>query len=234
MNQYPCVSDLAIDRYLAGESVDEGFVEHITTCARCRQRVDALRQDAMQGRDALPELPFSGSAPSSGTRWVGLVVAAAGLLLAVALVQTLVRRDAAEPVRVATTRTKGRPHLSIFVRRDARMFALDATPLQAGDALAFSYTSVNETAFALFDVDAGEVTRIHPAGKDTVQLDAGVDVDLGLAVEFDGSRSQESIVAVFCAQSVSMDVLERALASQALLPSGCMTQSISLPKGRAP
>ena len=226
-----CVSDFTIDGYLAGElepSEVAAFDEHVAGCARCRARFAALRHDTQSAQ--LPPLP--GLEPRRMP--LGLVFAvAASVLLAVYGAWTWLTpsSEVEAPTQVASaTRTKGAAHLSLYVRRDARVFAFGGEPLRAGDGLAFAYTSSVDTTLALFDVETGTVTPLYPEATTTAPALAGVDVELDFAVELDASTAQESIVGVFCAEATSMQVLERALASGEALPEGCRAEWTSLPK----
>lgn len=228
-----CVSDLAIDRYLARELstvASDSLESHAASCPRCSERLSVLRADAGSTRDALPALP---RAPQSRVPWVGVLAVAAGLLLAVMAGRAFLGGDEAvapAPDRIAQTRTKGRAHLTLYVRRDDRVRAFEGETLRAGDALAFAYTSSVDTHLAVFDVDAGEVTCLHPGSVGMAKAEAGTDVEIDLAVALDGSLSEESIVAVFCEEPEPTATLADALASGSAVPIGCSAEWIRLPK----
>ncbi len=227
-----CLSDIAIDRYLAGEHEEPAAVERrVQSCEHCRARLEALRLDAEQARAALPELP-GGRQPRGG--WVGLMAVAAGLLLALSLAWALVLTDdgsgSSDSDRIAHTRTKGRARMTAYVRRGERVFRLGDKALQEGDGIAFAYTSPQDSHLAVFDIDGGHVALLHPGGPLTLPVEAGVDVELGLAVELDGSLSEERIVAVFCSDPAATAELEASLEAAAALPEGCFSDSIELRK----
>lgn len=228
-----CVSDLAIDRYLAQElstDASDSLESHAASCPRCSQRLSLLRSDAESTRDALP--PLAG-APRSRTPWIGMLAVAAGLLLAVMAGRTFFGTDeVVEPAldRIAQTRTKGGAHLTLYVRRDDRVRAFAGETLRAGDALAFAYTSSVDTHLAVFDVDGGEVTCLHPGSLVMAEAEAGTDIEIDLAVALDESLSEESIVAVFCEEPEATATLAEALSSGSTVPPSCSVEWIRLPK----
>lgn len=231
-----CLSDFAIDRYLAGEHEEPAAVERrVQSCEHCRVRLETLRLDAEQARAALPGLP----SPREGRGgWVALVAVAAGLLLALSLAWALVPTDegtaSSGSARIARTRTKGRARMTAYVRRGERVFTLGNEALQEGDALAFAYTTAQESHLAVFDIDGGRVALLHPRGASTLSVKAGVDVELDLAVELDGSLSEERIVAVFCSGPTATGELAASLEAATALPDGCFSDSIELRKVGAP
>lgn len=229
-----CVSDLAIDRYLAQELAAEASVSlevHAASCPRCADRLSRLRADAESTRGALPALP---GVPRNRTPWVGMLAIAAGLVLAVVIGRAFLGEDettAPASEGIAQTRTKGGAHLTLYVRRDGRVRAFDGERLKAGDALAFAYTSSSDTHLAVFDVDGGEVTCLHPELAFTARAVAGTDVEIDLAVALDESLSEESIVGIFCEQPQPIAALAEALSSGGALPATCSAEWIRLPKG---
>lgn len=233
MNETHCASDLAIDRYLSGEleaKAATGLELHAAGCERCGARLAELRAETEATREALPPLS---PGPELRTPWIPLLAVAAGLIMAVFIGRALLAGGGAEreaPTRVATTRTKGPAHLTLYVRRDARVFTFGGEPLSPGDGLAFAYTSGADSHLALFDVDDGEAACLYPASGATAPAPAGVDVDLDVAVELDDSRSEESIVAVFCETPQPTSVLARVLSSGDALPASCTAEWVRLPK----
>ena len=231
-----CLSDFAIDRYLAGEHEEPAAVERrAESCEHCRARLETLRFDAERTRGVLPELP---GPPRRRAGWVAVLAVAAGLLLALSLAWALVPAadDAPSPTSdgIARTRTKGRPRMTVYVRRDQRVFTLADEALQEGDALAFAYSSSRDSHLALFDIDGGRVALLHPTGPLTLPVEAGVDVELEVAVELDASLSEERIVAVFCNEPTSADELAASLEGGRSLPEGCSSDSIELRKVGVP
>ena len=228
-----CISDLAIDRYLAEVLTAQrrsALESHAETCARCGERLSVLRNDAASLRESLPALP---QAQRSGFGWPVWIAVAAGLLLAVALGRRWPGSEA-ESVdtdrAVAVTRTKGRAQLTTYLRRDARVRVFDGETVRAGDELAFAYTSSADVHLALFDVDGGRVTAVFPAGEQTFAAEAGVGIDLDVAVALDGSPREEAIVAVFCDEPQPIRALREVVASGSAPPSGCHLSTTALPK----
>lgn len=231
-----CLSDFAIDRYLAGEHEDPAAVENrVESCDHCRARLEALQTDGEQAREMLPPLP---EAPRGRGAWVGVLAVAAGFLLALSLAWALMPPEedgvSVDSELVAHTRTKGRARMTVYVRRGDRVFTFGGEVLQEGDELAFSYTSATDTYLAVFDIDGGDVTLLHPSGPSMLPAGAGVDVELELAVELDDSVSEESIVAVFCDQPTSTAELTVSLESPGGLRDGCVSDSVELRKAGRP
>lgn len=228
-----CISDLAIDRYLAGElSVQRRgeLEEHALACSRCDARLTDLRESAASMAETLPPLPGVERRPMG---WPVLLAVAAGLLLAVTLglLWLSSQSDAVDTSEaVATTRTKGRAHLTTYLRRDERVRVFDGQQVRAGDELAFAYSSGVDTHLAIFDLDGGRVTPIFPNDQRTFSAEAGAGVELDFAVMLDDSPTQESIVAIFCDAPQSMPTLRETLASRTDLPAGCESSVTDLPK----
>lgn len=232
MNE-PHTSDLAIDRYLAGELSAEdaaAFERRAENDDRLATRLTELRADADATRDALPPLP---AAPRRNVPLAAIFALAAGVLLALFVGRSLLDSSGAEqpqPPRVAATRTKGQAHLTLYVRRGERVFTFAGESLHPGDGLAFAYTAPQDGHVALFDLDGTEAACIYPENGTTAPAPAGVDVELDVAVELDGSASQESIVAVFCETPQSTSNLAAALSHAESLPQSCTADRVRLPK----
>ncbi len=230
-----CVSDLVIDRYLTAElsrDAADSLELHAASCSRCAARLARLRADTVSTRDMLPPLP---GISHSRTPWVGMIAVAAGLLLAVFIGRAFLGKgdvDTSAREQLAQTRTKGRAHLTLYVRRNDRVRAFDGETLAGGDAIAFTYSSSVETHLAVFDVDDGEVTCLHPTLPSTVtaEAEAGADVEIDLAVTLDDSVSDESIVGVFCEEPQPIATLTEVLSSGSALPTSCSAEWIRLPK----
>ena len=249
-----CLSDLVIDRWLAGELTlaERRLAEgHVSSCDPCRSRraeLIASRQgfahdappfEALQRRPShAASAKQSSDAPASrrsplGGRWVaGAAALAAAAVVAVAIGQ---------PWRVVdplSTRTKGPiASLSWVVRRGERVFAGDPhEPLRDGDAVRFTVSAREGVCVAIFGLDdATEPRAYFPEGELLAKVEAGRDRVLSMAIELDASPQDEHGYAVYCRSPEPVARVRDAIAlsvDEPRLPAGCSAERWSLPKER--
>lgn len=209
-----CLSDLDIDRLLAGELDGTPAVVHVEGCARCAARKAALEADAArfdeeifvqglaaraarQARTARKQLP-----------WRGLLGAVAAAVLVVAVLP----RGAPSGIR-----TKGGGALELIAKRDdgsvERVLPGDA--LAPGDAIRFDVQAPPDAWVAIVGVDSAQVVTPYVAGA---VLPKGREVLPG-SIVLDETLGAERIVAVFCEKPVPTDRLVEA-GKRALVAAG--------------
>jgi hypothetical protein len=201
-----CLSDLSLDRWLAGELAGElagrqGDVvrSHLRQCPTCGDRLRALQRE--------PEILPGPVHPRP--RWRRPIAAASGfaaLAGAIALVAIL---RPSEPV----VRAKGSLQLDVVVRRpDGRTEPLIAgDALAAGDVLRF-VVSTSEPGYAfLIGLDAaGSVSAYFPAVGTPASLPAGRSQALPGSVVLDATLGAERFLLLHCNEATNVDVVAQA------------------------
>jgi hypothetical protein len=230
-----CASDLDLDEILAGDlagnAKEARMRAHLTTCARCRERLAAF--------GAVEPPPFSvvrarlfkddakdDAVPRRRRRWIGGVAAscaaaAAGLLLAGRL-----GGQATEP---AGERTKGALGLTVMVKRanGAVDSVLGEGRLRAGDEMRFSLVTSKPGYAVVMGLDAApSVTVYAPVTPSSapIHLDGAGTATLPGSIVADGTAGVERIVALVC-PTIVRDRLPRELGPDA--QGGALTVTLS-------
>lgn len=210
------LSDLALERWLAGELVHErlpegraardgGAVgEHLSRCATCqaRQRQRSADRSAFASR---PDLGAFAEATWRRTRDGAprarlrpRIVAAGGLLSAAAAVMLLLVRAP----RGGDLRAKGGLRLELFVKHPDGTVAsmLPDGTAAPGDRLRFRIGAAREGYVGIVSVDgARDVTGYLPAAGPLPAVDLGTHL-LDGAVELDAVLGRERLFAFLCAE----------------------------------
>ncbi len=187
-----CLSDLALDRFRAGELAAPA---HLSTCGACRARLEALKHEDQrfeaevwvegEARKAKRRLPYAG---------VGALAAAAAVLLVTQIPNA--------------NRIKGGDALSLALREPGghTEAVRPGQTLSPGDAVRFVVNAREAgAAVVVLDLDSrGAVSAFAPApGADQPQpFRAGRQV-LDGAVVLDDSVGPERLVALLCATPLS-------------------------------
>jgi hypothetical protein len=227
-----CLSELALDRLLRGESagaVAEAARAHVAGCERCRGRLadiaaarDAFRADPPPLRQPVPpSLSAAPSLPAPPSRWrrrrwplaggATVVAAAAALLFFV--------RSGDD----ADTRLKGgQPSVVLYVDHAHQLRrAAAGEPVAPGDTVQLTYSAARPFYGAILSRDgAGHVSRYFPDAPSAAALPAGRELRFPRATELDAVLGPESIFALFCDQAVALPPLEAALAAGRPLAAG--------------
>ncbi|WP_373048629.1 hypothetical protein [Vulgatibacter sp.] len=213
-----CVSDLTLDRFLAGEleETPEGMQvqAHLATCSRCAGRKASFEADAerfdeeifVQGLAA--QAARKAKAPARRIPFasiMGAVAAAAAVVLVVVLPKN----------EEMGYRSKGGGALELIARtQDGNVErVLPGDPLAPGDAIRFEVSAPEEAWVAIVGVDSAQVVTPYVQGA---SLPAGEQVLPG-SIVLDETLGAERIVAVFCDGPVATEKLvdagKRALAA---------------------
>jgi hypothetical protein len=256
----PCLSDLRIDMWLAGDlavAEAERARDHTRACAACAARVAAIEgaraADARGGGPDIEALrraaalagPARATARAAGGRgaWRQRWIALGATLAAGAAALVLVARGTAPP---ATTRSKGRAHVGFFVEHggDVRRGA-PGERVSPGDRVRFTATPADPARpghLAIVGVDAARAATVYfPAGGVPDDVPGGADVELPRATLLDDTLGPEAVYAFFCARPLAPDALEGARAALAAHPDapapelpGCTVDRLDWVKVRAP
>jgi hypothetical protein len=217
-----CVSDLALDRLLAGELAgsDEGNLvrAHIATCDACRARHDELRADlaTFEQQVSVPQLVAKTHRRiRTARRWPS--VAVAGLVACAALYAVWLLPHAPTPGDV---RLKGGPALSV-VARDARgnvRALLSGDTVAPGESVRFKITTSRGGFGYIVGLDRSQA--VSPYAVDFA-VAAGVQWLPG-SIVLDETLGTERVVALVCARRTGAEPVlaagRRALAAAGGVP----------------
>lgn len=217
------VSELAIDRLLAGEiarAEAAAIRDHAAGCARC----GALLDDALavQRAFAAERPPLRLPLPlgrATGRRAVRTTLAAgAALAAAVALVLAWPRRDAGGQVRL-----KGAAIVGFFVAHDGQVRRGAARETVApGDRIELYTTTAEPAWFAAISDDATGARSVYVEPR---RIEPGRERVLPLAIELDGTLGAETVTGVFCRAPFDPRAIDPAAP-----PAGCTVDRFSLDK----
>lgn len=182
----PCVSDLAIDRLLAGEQSDLDATatrDHASSCSRC----GALLDDALATRRAFAAAPPPLRLPDRRRRVAaGLVAAAAAAIVALIV----------WPRGDTGTRVKGHALLGFFVSHAGEVRrGATGEHVRPGDQLEL-YTTAGEPGWlAVTSIDGAGVRSVYIAPR---PIAMGHEEILPLAIALDATLGDETITGIFC------------------------------------
>jgi hypothetical protein len=225
------VSELAIDRMLAGELADadaEAMRDHAATCERC----GALLADALaMQRDFAhePALPFGPPVHAVDRPEVVRPLRRRGGAIAMAATVTALAagvaigmswpRTAHEP---GVTRVKGKPVVGCFVAHGNEVRRGTAREVVVpGDRLELFTTTTEPVWFAAISDDAAGVRSVYAAPR---VIEAGREHVLPTSIELDATLGTETVVGVFC------DHVFDPLGIGTVAPAGCTLDRFTLVK----
>jgi hypothetical protein len=222
-----CLSDLRIDRMLAGDldgDADARARDHLAGCGACAARVAAFEG----ARAATPpdvELELEAirrvaAAPPARRIWrklwpplgVALAAGVAGLVV-------VARAPAPE-----STRTKGPARLGFFVKHgDAVRRGGAGEHVSPGDLVRFVVSTPRAAHLAIVSLDGRAAANVYfppPGLGDDVA--AGTDVELPRATLLDDTLGPETVAAFFCERPVDRgSLLDAVRARPDSTPPGC-------------
>lgn len=199
-----CVSDLTLDRLLAGElegqPLSSATEAHLSQCAACHARHQALREALTR----FPQEHFvSGLAAQARARSrrfsAPKVTAAVGSLLALAASLLVVVHVSQGP----TERVKGSEALSVVVKRlNGKVEPmLSGTKVSPGEAIRFRVVSPKAAWVFVVGMDsAGQVSPYAEGDGTGLPWTAGTDAFLDGSIVLDQTLGPEQLVALFCAK----------------------------------
>ena len=186
------VSDLAIDRCLAGELTPADAAalrDHASACTRC----GALLDDALatQRAFALERPPLGLVVPLHRRRRAAI---AAGVLAVAAAACALVL---VRPHETAAVRTKGTAILGVFVAHGERVRRGGPTEVIApGDRIELATTTTEPVWFGAIGDDAAGARSVYVPPQ---LIATGREQVLPLSIVLDGATGRDTITGVFCA-----------------------------------
>lgn len=216
-----CLSDLALDRLLAGESGAEARAQagaHLAECAACEARhatllADRERFDAevfvagLSARAARDAKIASAPRPIAPRRArLRSALSAMSAAAAVVLVAIAMPRPSGDDVR-----TKGGESLELFVRHaDGRVDRVaPGETLRPGDAIRFSLSTPRGGYVAIAGMDSRpSVSAYAPVSSDTaIPMGAVRGHVLDGSIVLDDATGPERIVAFLCREPVPVSTL---------------------------
>jgi len=196
-----CLSDLTIDRLLAGELGESSdAMTHLRGCAACATRRDGILADAEAFRAERDQPRLSvvrggGEGRPAGSHWMRRVAPPLALAAGVAAVAVMLPARSPSPTEGYVT--KGGGTLSLIARTgDGRVDrVLPGDPLAPGDAVRFEVKAAEAARVWILGMDAaGAVT----AYVEDAALQGGPARLLPGSVLLDRTLGMERIVALFC------------------------------------
>jgi hypothetical protein len=217
-DQGECISQLQMDRYFGGELSDAqrtDFEHHVQRCQHCAERQAALGWDRAAFLGRMPRweslraarTPVRSKRPS--WRWGG----GAALAIAAAAALMLVPREPG-------VRLKGRPSISLYVKREGRVArATSGDTFAVGDLLRVTYSSQHPVHLALLQRDRAGVIVQYPADAEkTALMQAGRDVALDFSIQLDAQPGEEQLIALFCERATELEPVRASLEHRRPIP----------------
>jgi hypothetical protein len=230
-----CLSDLDLDRLMAGE-LDGGAApaanQHLAGCQRCTARKSEIEADRDSYRAAIPPMPRRAPAaarpdPIRTRRWVWPLAAAAA---AVALF-VLWPRPADD--KIGSIRLKGGASLGFYVQRDGRVSqGASGDRVHPGESIRFAATTESAAYLIVASIDpAGRISVYHPPGARAEAIGPSRDQLLPDSILLDSVLGTEVVYGFFCDSAVEVTAARKALAAggEPALP-GCSIDRVTLEK----
>jgi len=197
-----CLSDLALDRLVAGEAVAAASA-HAAGCARCTARLDEFRRARDEARPLLDAIrarsddPAARVVPLRRRAWLRAVVP---LVAAAALLMLFLPR-LLEPA--AGVREKGSSALALDVvvrHADGRVEALAPNGrVRPGEAIRFLVTTPRAGQLVILGLDAAGKVSVYVAdGDDPHPVARGQKQPMPGSIVLDATPGAERLVALEC------------------------------------
>ena len=233
-----CLSDLSIDRMLAGD-LDGGARararDHVAGCAACAARVatfETARAATPPDLEAIRRIAAASPAPAARRRWRGLWPSL-GLALAAGAAVVVVAVRPLAPGSDDATRTKGPARLGFFVKHgDAVRRGGADESVSPGDLVRFVVSTPRPAHLAIVGLDArGAASVYFPVAGVADSVAAGTDVELPRATLLDDTLGPETVAAFFCERPVDLAAVR---ARPRSTPPGCTVDRLDWMKVRGP
>jgi hypothetical protein len=224
-----CLSDLALDRIVAGDE-PRGGVAHLEVCERCRGRLALFDSVAASPpvRRVL-DVVSAGSAARRPWRFFRLPLALAGACAAAGIVFLAVRP--APPPPPDEVRIKG-TSVTFFRQRGGEVtHGVSGDSFFPGDALRFVVSSGSPGYFFLVGVEpSGKVVAYHPyGGSRSVPLADGREIALPGSLILDESKGTEYFGGFFSREPLGLDQIRAAVRRTLERSSSLPAQGVDLP-----
>jgi len=238
--QAECLSDLVLDRLLAGELApgeSHAAQQHLGSCSRCNAQCTQLERDRERYRLAPP--PLQANPERHTKRWASwrLWLLPVGALSAAAVLILLLRPGSGHGNFMAeATQTKGSIRLGFYVKRgDTVRAGHSGDIVYPGEAVRFTYTSRTSGYLAVVSLDgAGKVSVYHPDPdvNPAAPLAPAEDEPLPGSILLDDALGTEAVYGVLCSEPRALIGIVEQLRRERDLPavSGCAVDKVILEK----
>jgi len=193
-----CLSDLALDRLVAGEPVDAALTTHAADCARCSGRLDEFRRARAFDAPLLDKLRLQGGSVVPLKRRVRLATMLPLFAAAAILLLFLPRL-----FRPSGEREKGMSTLALDVvvrHADGHIEALAPDGrVRAGDAIRFLVTTPRPGHLVVLGLDAAGTVSVYVAdGDQPLSIERGRKQAMPGSIVLDATPGAERLVALEC------------------------------------
>ncbi|MCU1278147.1 MAG: hypothetical protein JWM53_1693, partial [bacterium] len=158
-----CLSDLALDRLVAGERVEAAVDAHVATCAECAARLADFRREQLQAAPLLDELRLRPArvVPLPRRRWIVAVPIFAAAALVLFLFVPRLRTLPSERAKGGAAALV----LDVVVRHaDGTVEALaPGKRVRAGDAVRFVVSTARPGHLVILGLDAAGKVSVYVA-----------------------------------------------------------------------
>ena len=227
-----------LDRFIVGQAddLDLAIINHIDSCERCSLRLQRMRSayqafldrypdEAALGSRRPPEGEAAAQAATQRSRWQwGMGWSFAGALATAAIVMIAVfrtpapeqNRPAQEGTPEAVTRIKGASIIEIAVKRAGQSLRYSEQPLQAGDLLAFRYTTKWKYLLLVSLEQTGKINVFFSdePGKQSRRITPGNQVSINQGVELDHYAGPERLMALLSDRPLQIEHVRQEITSR--------------------
>lgn len=235
-----CLSDLYLDRLLAGEVSDpEPGKTHLRSCQLCAERLAAIEADREAFERDAPRLALPAPVRTPRRSWVWPVAGAATVAVAAAAVLLVLPGEEQPSQESSGVRRKGGERIGVFVKHgQAVRQGASGEVVQPGDSLRFSYATDEPSYLALISVDgADRVTVYFPHAGTAQAVEPGRDVALPGSTILDDTLGSETIYGLFCNHAAELEPVRAAFAAsprEPPIPEGCVVDRLLIEKRLLP
>ncbi|MET0388467.1 MAG: hypothetical protein ABW321_21025 [Polyangiales bacterium] len=230
-----CLSDLQLDALLSDELSGprrEVAEVHLAACARCRDRVQQLRDHQTGFLREQPAFVPPRRAAGRAPVWA---MPAAGLALAAAAACLLFVRGSGRDDTLGVRSKGDHVRVELYVRHGEHVRkGASGEHVAPNDGLRFVVTSRQPRYWAVLSRDgAGQASIYYHRGEHAVRIAASGPHALDASVVLDGVLGEEQVFALACDQARELAPLRAALADSSReprWPEGCEVERITLVK----
>lgn len=244
-----CPSQLALDRFFAGECNDlekARLLRHVASCADCAEALTALpaereafapdpvllaRLEALRIEPTTALVHHRALAPKGRPRrWSRSAPVVLALASCAALLALTLRPRGAEQLIERRAASKGDSAVSLFVRRAGELVPIgESTQLHPADQLQVVLRVATPRYAALYSRDgAGTISRYAPITPTMARVLAGDEVPLPNSTVLDEVLGPETLTVFLCAHPQDEALLRAHV--EAGEPAGCEVRRLRLDK----
>jgi hypothetical protein len=231
-----CLSDLALDRMVAGEPSPATAREHLATCERCRTRLDRIsrERDVFLASESTSSIRTALGRRERRHRWAIGTASCGAIAIAAAVLLWFYTKPNLDEV-ATSTRLKGAPHLGFYVKHDEIVtLGANGERVHPGDSLRFVYTSGEPRYIAILSFDGARHASVYyPSGASRAErAPAAVDRPLESSTVLDETLGNESLYGIFCIEPILLEPMRAALEKTGALPvvGGCTVDMLEIRK----